>query len=166
MTVVSAARPASSEPYRTGGRHLAAPAYFMAVLFVVTSLLDAATLAYPFNPGAVAWRFGTVGAASNYILTTCFGVFLGLITAAWYEHRRTLRAIALFAALLGVLLLALVSDFALSVLQLRGQVPEQEVATYRIGSAKAGAKYVLFAISMFVMALAGWRIARRGGARR
>src|SRR5690606_28477869 len=96
---------------------LRTPSYMTAALFIIVSALDIATLALPANPGAVAWRFGTVGAASNYMLTLYFGVVLLCCTAAWFEDRTTLRVAAVGTLVLSVTLLLLLTDFALSALQ-------------------------------------------------
>lgn len=139
--------------------HLRVPAYLAAALFITTSLADMLTLAWPPNPGAVAWRFGTVGAASNYVLTLYFGIALLCWTAAFFGDARTLRISAVFSLSTGLVLLLLLGDFGMSALQLRRGVPEAEVAAYRIGTVKACIKYLMFAVALLLTGIFAWRAA-------
>ena len=148
--------------------HLRVPAYLAAALFIITSLADMMTLAWPLNPGAVAWRFGTVGAASNYVLTLYFGIALLCWTSSFFGHIGTLRISAVISLVTGLVLLLLLGDFSMSALQLRGGVPEAEIAAFRIGTVKASVKYVMFAVALLLTGIFAWRAAsslRRSGYR-
>lgn len=139
---------------------LRATAYATGVLFLIVSLLDIATVAWPVQPGAVAWRFGTVGAASNYMLTLFFGVALLCWTAAWFNDRLLLRLISVAAVLATLVMVTLLGDFILSSLQLSSSVPPAERATFRIGVLKATTKYIAFAIGFLIVGFTGWRASR------
>jgi hypothetical protein len=152
----SGERPASRA---IGLSRLIASMYAAAVLFFFTAAVDIYTLAWPLDPGAPAWRFGTMGAAANYLLTAFIGVALGCWVAAFAGHLRTLRILGVFSALLGLLLLLVFADFCLSVLQLRDLVGPEEMQAFRIGSAKAGAKYLAMAAALLITAFGAWRAA-------
>jgi hypothetical protein len=142
-------------------QHLRLPAYLAAALFIIVSLLDIGTLAWPPDPGTVTWRFGTIGAASNYILTLFFGMALLCWTAAFFGHRRTLRVAGVCAIITALVLSLLVVDFVLSVLQLRGGVPPAERSAFALGTIKATLKYTLFAFALLVTGVQSWRASRR-----
>ena len=136
-------------------------AYTTAFLFCLVPLLDILTLGVPARFGEPAWRFGVIGASSNYLLTFLFGVVLAGWTAAWYGHRRTLRVLAVLSALLGVLVLAIVGEFVLDVVQLRPLVPPADHTAFQVGSAKALVKFLGIALGLFALAFTGWRGSRR-----
>lgn len=152
---------------RTGVRTAAAgldrlvvPAYTLSALFFLTAALDIYTLSWPLNPSAVAWRFGTVGAASNYLITAFFGVVLACFTAAYRGHRRTLRVLSVMCGVLGLALLGVLVDFSMNVLQLRAMVAPDEAQAFRIGSAKAGLKYLAMVGAFLITGASSWRAAR------
>lgn len=140
-----------------GGPRLAHVGYIVAALFILVPLLDIATLGLPAQPGDPAWRFGVLGAASNYLLTASFGLALACWTAAWYRHARTLRVLAVGSTLFGLVLFAALVEFALDVLQLRGAVSGLDQQAFRIGSAKAGIKYILLGGAAVVIGVSAWR---------
>jgi hypothetical protein len=150
----------SSQSRAQGVHELRVPVYLTAALFVGVSLIDIVTLAWPLNPGVVAWRFGTLGAASNYILTTFFGVVLACWSASYFAHLRTLRVLAVLSIVAAVVLAVLLGDFVLSSLQLRNAVPQVEEAAFRIGTGKATVKYLFFSLAFLLTGIFSWRSAR------
>ena len=142
------------------------PAYITSAIFVITAAVDIITIAMPFNPGAVIWRFGTVGAASNYMMTAFFGVALACGTALYYGHRAALRSFAVLCVVAAILLVLAIGDFALNVAQLRGSVPATERSAFSIGTAKATLKYGMTIIGFIALAMACWKAARPEGQRR
>jgi hypothetical protein len=138
-----------------------APAYFTAAVFIISATVDIITAALPFNPSAIAWRFGIVGGMSNNMLTAFFGVAMACGTAIYYGHRTAMRVFAVTCVVLSIVLVLVLGDFGLSVAQLRGQVPATERGLFAIGTAKAALKYLMNIIGFIVLAMACWKGARR-----
>jgi hypothetical protein len=148
---------------RRGAIHgFVAPAYITAGIFIITSVLDIATLAYPANPSAIVWRFGTVGAISNYLMTGFFGVTLACATAMYYRHLTMLRILAVLSLLGGLMLVVILGDFALNVAQIHRTVPQAQMNAFQIGTAKATIKYGMTIIALIVLAIVCWKGSRRG----
>jgi hypothetical protein len=73
------------------------PAYCVAVLLVVTPLVDLVANVWPPRLSAVEWRFGTFGLLSGFLLTPLLGMVLATAAAALLEHRGGGDAIARLA---------------------------------------------------------------------
>lgn len=138
-----------------------APAYITAGVFLVTAALDIATLAYPANPSAIVWRFGTVGAISNYLMTGFFGFTVACATALYYRHLTMLRALAVLSMLSALMLVLILGDFALNVAQIHRTVPPPQMNAFQIGTAKATIKYGMTIIALIVLAVVCWKGSRR-----
>jgi hypothetical protein len=146
---------------RDGLHRFVAPAYITACVFLITAALDIATLAYPANPSAIVWRFGTVGAISNYLLTGFFGFTLACATAMYYRHLTTLRGLAVLSMLSALMLVVILGDFALNVAQIHRTVPQPQMSAFQIGTAKATIKYGMTIIALLVLAVICWKASRR-----
>jgi hypothetical protein len=136
------------------------PAYVTAAIFLGTALMDIVTLGMPFNPSAAVWRFGTIGAASNNMITAFFGIALACWTAMYYGHRTVLRALAVVCFIGAALLVFVIGDFALAVARLRGSVPAEQQSAFGIGTVKATLKYTLTIMGFVALAFACWKGAR------
>jgi hypothetical protein len=119
------------------------------------------TLAYPANPSAVVWRFGVIGAISNYLLTAFFGLSMACGTAMYYRHHIGLRVFAIVSLVAAILLLVILGDFAMNVTQLHRSVPSDQMTPFRIGTAKAVVKYGLTIIALIVLGVVCWKASRR-----
>jgi hypothetical protein len=138
-----------------------APAYITAAIFIITAVLDIATLAYPANPSAIVWRFGTIGAISNYLLTAFFGATMACATAMYYRHLTMLRILAVLSLLSALILVVVLGDFALNVAQIHRSVPQQQMNAFQIGTAKATIKYGMTIVALVVLAVVCWKASRR-----
>jgi hypothetical protein len=132
----------------------------VAAALVVLPLVDVAANAWPFAPAEAAWRYGSLGLFSGFLLTPLLGVVMVLLVAAHQGHAGLLRVTA-WAALAGALgCLVCVVLFALDVLQVRNAVPTEARTTFDIGAAKAELKYVAVAVALLWLSIGGRRAAR------
>jgi hypothetical protein len=138
-----------------------APAYITAGIFLITAALDIATLAYPANPSAIVWRFGTVGAISNYLMTGFFGLTMACATAMYYRHLAMLRVLSVLSLAGAVMLLVILGDFGLNVAQIHRTVPPAQMNAFQIGTAKATIKYGMTIVALLVLAIVCWKASRR-----
>jgi hypothetical protein len=153
--------PAPDRPVRTGVGRFIKAGYCVAALFFFVPLMDIFTAALPIAPGIISWRYGTIGAAANYLLSMVFGLFLGLVIAAAAEEKGPLKAWSLLTIASGVVLTLLSLEFALDFFQLRSVVRPEAVFAFRVGFGKAWLKYLLAAVSLLYMGIKGWRTRER-----
>jgi hypothetical protein len=134
--------------------------YVIGLIFLLNPPIDVLTQAWPWRVGATEWRYGTVGIAANYLVSSVFGMLLMTLAAAWRQQRAALRVLAALNLLAtGVLMVASVG-FVLDVLQLRGNVPPEARRTFYIGAAKALLKYGMTVVGLALVGIAAWKGAR------
>ncbi|MBE0593881.1 MAG: hypothetical protein IH616_15925 [Gemmatimonadales bacterium] len=145
---------------------LAWPVYCVAVTLIVLPLVDLVANVWPFAPAEAAWRYGTLGLFSGFLLTPLLGFLMAVLMAAHQGHRVMLRTSAWILLAAAVACLACVVLFALDVLQVRASVPAEARTTFDIGAAKAELKYLAVSVALVWLWVGGRRAAcsssRRG----
>jgi hypothetical protein len=136
------------------------PAYFVAALLVVTPLVDLVANVWPPRPGAVEWRFGTLGLLSGFLLTPLLGMVLATAAAALLEQRGAQRVLALLDLTGAALLLLVGATLSLDWLQMRASIDPATRPAIDIGSGKSIAKHVGVAIALAWLGVVGWRASR------
>lgn len=135
-----------------------APAlYFMAGVFFLTPIVDAASNVWPFALGLETWRYGAFGAAANYLVSVLFGAVLAGWVAVRCQHRGTLRFVAFGSIFMAVILTVIAGEFALDVLQLQNVVPAPDRTGFAIGAAKSELKYASTIIGFVILAVVALR---------
>jgi hypothetical protein len=148
-------------------RRLTPAAYAVALVFLLSPLVDVVTNVYPFESGSVQWRYGAVGIMSNYLISAVFGLLLATLVAALAGHVKVLWAAAATNLALAAVLVVIVGLFALDVLQLRNVVRPEAADMFKIGAAKAAFKLLVVAASLVLLGVAGLKAARaEAGTRR
>jgi hypothetical protein len=142
---------------------LAGPGYLVAALLVALPVLDFGTNVWPAHWGDVAWRYGSVGLFSGFILTPVIGLVLAVVVAAIAGHQTVLRALAVVGIVAAVAIVGASVSFVLDVLQLRGSVQQEARAQFDTGAWKALVKYALVAASLAWFGIAGVRGGRAHG---
>jgi hypothetical protein len=143
--------------------YLAAPAYGVALLFIVLPILDTFAQVWPPAVGSPSWRYGTVGLGANYLISVLFGMLLGSLIAGWRQHRRTLRWLAIACGVFAVILMIAAISFVLDALELRPGLPRGDATAFRmfdIGAGKAVFKYLVTAVALAWVGLGAWRTGR------
>jgi hypothetical protein len=112
----------------------------VALLFIVSPLVDVLTNVYPWGWGNEQWRFGFFGVTSNYLVSLIFGLLLAGMTAALAGHRGMLRATAVVAGLFAVVELVMCFGFVLDTIQVRMAVRPDQEHLFKIGAVKTAGK--------------------------
>lgn len=142
-------------------RSLAAALYGMALLFVVTPLLQVATrVNWRFPVSSMQWRTGTLGLLASAVLTPAFGLLLALLTAFLFEHRRTQRVVTVLTGLASLGLLAILVLFTLDGLQIRAALTPQFRPSFTNSMIQAITLYVLTAAVLGITCFGGFRAGR------
>jgi hypothetical protein len=145
---------------RIDTRSLLRPGYAVGVLLIVLPLGDLALNLWPLQPGNVDWRFGSIGLLSGFILTPLIGIGVLLLVAAVLEHRSVLRLVSIVNLVGAGLMVPMVVLFMLDWIQMRALTEEQIRPNVDAGSLKAIVKYVLGALTLGWLGLAGWRASK------
>lgn len=150
---------------------LAAPAYCVAALLVITPLGDFLSGVWPWRLGAVDWRFASSGLLSGFLLTPLLGALIAIGIAAARGSERLLRIFGIATlALSGVCFLVLLL-FILDTVQVSSAVPAQQRRAFYDASIKAFLKYVMALVASFWLGrtafrLGGLRTAHRSSEKR
>lgn len=96
--------------------------YAVAALLIIVPLIEIAVGGWPFQPGEMAWRFGTLGILFKSLITPLIGLALVIGVAALLGHRRVARALAVLSLVVAFGIAALAVVFVLDYLQLRTTV--------------------------------------------
>ncbi len=149
-------------------RRLSVAAYAVAVLFILSPLVDVLTNIYPTDLGSMQWRFGAIGILSNYLISGVFGLLLATLVAALLGHRTLLRISAIVDLATAAVLLGITLLFALDVLQLRSTVRPEAGEMFRIGALKASLKILMTAVALLLLGIRALKASReaeghRGG---
>ncbi|HXC24822.1 MAG TPA: hypothetical protein VNU46_02825, partial [Gemmatimonadaceae bacterium] len=134
---------------------IARPAYFLAALLFFVPLFDAAMSMWPFHLGLEQWRFGAVGALSNYPLMPLAGLLLALVTARTNQHWRTRRILGWLCALFAVILLVIVLLFILDYYQTKSLVHPEYKHAMQVAMGIATVKILLTIVALTLLAPAG-----------
>lgn len=140
-----------------GIRRLLPAAYVVAILFIITPLIDVVTNVWPMEPGNIQWRFGFFGVASNYLVSGLFGVLLLALAAAWAAQRGVMMVAIILAAFGGLLLLGLALLYGLDVLQLRSNVRPEAEFPFKVGAMKSFFKMVTTGLALLMIAVGTWK---------
>src|SRR4051794_17704974 len=132
------------------GRRILGGLYPVALLLIVSPLIDLATAVWPIRPSEVSWRFGTFGLITSALVTPIVGIVLLQAAAALLGHARTLWVASVLSVVAGALLLIGTALFLLDAVQLRGTVVEAARQSYDLAAIKA---LLTGALEVFVL---GW----------
>jgi hypothetical protein len=141
-------------------KYLAVPGYSVAALLVLFPLLDSAISVFPPRFGEIAWRFGAAGLFSRALMTPILGLLLAFSLALLLEHSRVQRAISVFSALVGVVVIAVVGLFLLDAMQMRAQVRPEAKTAFDVASLVALGKYGIGTLVLAAFSVSGWRSSR------
>jgi hypothetical protein len=147
-------------------KSLAWPTYFVAFLLVTIPLLDFFANVWPLRPGDVQWRYGSLALFTGFMLTPLFGVLFALGAAALREHFRVVRVLSFINVFIALLILILIVFFVLDVVQVRTTVPEEGRSVFDTGAATSMVKYVMMAVALAWLGIAGIRTNRSKKMRR
>ena len=144
------------------GRSIVWAIYAVALILLVSPLVDLVGAVWPPRLGEVSWRFGAFGLATSALVSPILGLAMLKIGGVLLEHRRFVRAVAAVDLILLLLLLVGLAFFALDFLQLRATLAAPSLAQYDMAGFKAGVNGVLELIVLAWMGVAGLRASSSG----
>lgn len=148
-------------------RRVAAPAYFLALILVLSTGLDLVQSIWPLRIGDVQWRVLSIGLMSRMLIPPLLGLVLAYVAALLAEHRGVLRTLAVVDGLLALGLLAGLGFYALDALELRARLAQGN-QNYDLGISFSFVKYLLGFALLVWLTIGQWRSAsgmRKGGRR-
>jgi hypothetical protein len=143
-----------------GAEALAAPLYLVAVLLLLTPLLDFFAGILPLRLGSMEWRFASVGLLSGFLLTPLLGVVLAMAAAHLGGHLRVQRVLAIANFFVVVFMIGLFGLFVLDILQLRSVVQPAAKSAFESAAMKAVLKHLSFDVALAWLAWRGIRMSR------
>lgn len=147
------------------GRRILQGLYPVALLLILSPLIDLATAVWPIRPSEVSWRFGTFGLITGALVTPILGLVLLQSAAALLEHLTALRVASMLNLVAALLLVFGTALFLLDAVQLRGTVVETAQRSYDLAASKAVVTALLEIVVLGWIGLAGIRAARAEGKR-
>jgi len=138
--------------------------YIIALTFMIASIVDVATNAWPWFIGNEQWRFGAVAILSNYLISIIFGVLLLAVLGVARATPGALYFVTAVSALVALFLFVIMIGYSFDTLQLMGSVREEQVEMFKIGAAKTLFKTLLFFTAALAMSIASFKAARDVGA--
>ena len=139
----------SQKPLTERLASLAAPAYCVAALLVITPLGDFLSGVWPWRLGAVDWRFASSGLLSGFLLTPLLGALIAIAVAAARGSERVLRALGIATLALSVFCGLVLLLFILDAIQVNSAVPAQQRRAFLDASVKAFLKYAMAGVASF-----------------
>ncbi|HEX5385182.1 MAG TPA: hypothetical protein VFW66_00630 [Gemmatimonadales bacterium] len=124
----------------------------VAILLIVTPLVDLVGTVLPLRPSEVAWRFGTYGLLTSALVTPIVGLALLLALGAMMERRGLLLTVAVVSGVLVVIVLGWLALFVLDFIQLRQAVAIGNKASYDAAAVKAAVYAAVEAITLAFLA--------------
>jgi hypothetical protein len=138
-------------------RHIVLPAYFVSILLILFAYLDFLLSIWPFKPGDPRWRFGSVGVISSYSGWILLGYLLMLWFALSAGHQTMLKLLGILCLVEALVLLLATVAFPLDVLQIRREVPPDDLWTFTAAAGRAVLKNLASIAAFAWMALAAFR---------
>lgn len=139
------------------GRTIVWAIYAVALILLVSPLIDLIGAVWPPRVGEVSWRFGAFGLATSALVSPILGLAMLKIGGVLLEHRRFVRVVAGVDLLLLLLLLGGIVFFALDFLQLRATLAASSLGQYDLAGFKAAVNGLLDLIVLGWMGVAGLR---------
>ena len=128
-------------------------------MLIVLPILDALSTTWPLQLGVAAWRYGTIGITSNYLLTPLMGLLFAVVAARVLEQRGAMRFLGVLSWIGGLLTLTMLVVFLLDSAEIHHQVVAEAMPTFKLGVVKAAGKLAVFSVFLIVLGFVSWRAA-------
>lgn len=139
------------------GRSIVWVLYAVALVLLVSPLVDLIGAVWPARMGEVSWRFGAFGLTTSALVSPILGFALLKVGGVLLEHRGLVRGVAVVDLVLLLLLLVGLGFFALDFLQLRATLATSSLAQYDMAGFKAAVNGLIELIVLGWMGVAGLR---------
>jgi hypothetical protein len=141
-------------------RRLAVPAYVVAGLLMLFTLLDYFQPILPVRFNDLTWRVGSIGLISRMLVAPFVAFLLAYAAALVLEQPRSLRLLALVNFVFAVLLAIGLPLYVLDALQLRVQVNASMRNTYEFGLASSTLKFAVTVLVLLWLGRSEWKAAK------
>lgn len=144
-------------------RALGRAAYVLGFMILAFNSLDFGANVWPWQPGSIQWRFGSVGLFAGPLASLVLGLFL-LMAGAWtLKHRKMQRLFAILSGLIVVLLLLVMAGFTLDALQMRASVREESQGPLSSVVVQAAVKYLIIMLALTALSWLAWPTSKKKG---
>jgi hypothetical protein len=141
-------------------RVLALPIYVTALALATFTTFDLALNVWPWNVGAVMWRFGAIGLFASGLLTPLLGLTLAVATAVALQHRTAALVLAILCTLLALVIVPTVPAYVLDAMQVTSRVGVESRRQFTAYWLLALFKLVVLCIAAVVLAMTAFRARR------
>ena len=142
-------------------RALGQAAYVLGLMILAFNLLDFGANVWPWQPGSIQWRFGSVGLFAGPLASLVLGLFL-LMAGAWtLKHRRIQKLMAILAGLTVICLLLVLAGFTLDALQMRAAVREESQGPLSSVVVQAAVKYLIIILALTSLSWLAWPASKK-----
>jgi hypothetical protein len=138
-------------------RQIAAPAYLVALAFLLIPPFDAFMQVLPLRVHDPKWRFGFFGLESNALMLPMAGLLIAFMASVLFEHRRFQKVLGILSTIAAVLLIVGLGVFALDALQVRPEVKPAAQLAFKVASMTAALKSILGIITLVGFSYAALR---------
>jgi hypothetical protein len=133
----------------------------VALVLLVSPLVDLLGAIWPARMSEVSWRFGAFGLTTSALVSPILGFALLKVAGVLLDQRGVVRAVAIIDLLLLLLLLVGLGFFALDYLQLRATLAPASLPQYDMAGFKAALNGLIELIVLGWMGVAGLRASGR-----
>ena len=148
------------QDYTTTLTRLRWPLFFIAAGLILIPLLDFAVSILPLDFGNLRWRWSTLGLLTGFLFTPLFAIILVCFLAAMLEDRMAQRVVSVLNLATAVILVVFLIAYALDVVQLRADLPEEDRLPFYMSAVRAGAKFLFFILAWLWLGIAGLRASK------
>jgi hypothetical protein len=141
------------------GRSIVWALYAVALVLLVSPLVDLVGAVWPPRMGEVSWRFGAFGLTTSALVSPILGFAMLKVAGVLLDHRGVVRTVAVIDLILMLVLLGGLAFFALDFVQLRATLAASSLGQYDMAGFKAAVNGLLELIVLGWMGVAGLRAA-------
>jgi hypothetical protein len=145
------------------GRSIVWALYAVALVLLVSPLVDLVGAVWPPRMGEVSWRFGAFGLTTSALVSPILGFAMLKVAGVLLEHRGVVRTVAVIDLILLLVVLGGLAFFALDFVQLRATLAASSLGQYDMAGFKAAVNGLLEVIVLGWMGVAGLRAASGPG---
>jgi hypothetical protein len=140
-------------------QRLTTPALALAVVLILTPLMELVVALWPATPGQASWRVGAVGLVSRSLVTPLLGVLAILAAGLVAERRGVVRGFAVLSSFLVLFIGGSLGLYLIDALEVRGLMTPEQKGRFDVTAAVAVAKLVMAGLVSAAFTVVGWRAA-------
>lgn len=139
------------------GQALISAVYPLALLLMLTPVVNIALTIWPPRFGETTWRFGAFGLLMEAMVFPVLGLALAAFGAYFLEHRKTLRSIAIVDYTVALVFLVGAALFLLDAVQMRARVQPDARIRFDVAAVRAVATALFGATILVWLGVGAWK---------